>query len=70
MPVGTPSDPDSMIFTSKNEIFLYNFETQLKETVYKLTQSFKDPVKYFTIGPNQSIFQIASDNDGLYVNLE
>jgi hypothetical protein len=58
-----------LIFTSKDGIFCFNFETNDISSIYDFKVKLKSQPLFFKANDEQSIFIVASVDDGIYVNL-
>jgi hypothetical protein len=63
-------DPDTIIFTKFDQLFEFNFETEVIKTIYKFEVSlFSQPLN-FVSNENQTIFCVSSFTDGVWINIE
>lgn len=60
---------DTILFAKIDEIFKFNFVTQIHETIYKFKTPLKMQPQFFLPNDNQDIFIIASPDDGIYLNI-
>jgi hypothetical protein len=62
-------DPVSIIFAKPDCIFELNLETEVIEIILNFTTPLLIQPNFFQMNSDQSICVIASDSDGLYINL-
>jgi len=63
-------DPHTLIFTKPDCIFELNFEIEVATTVMKFEVPLTTQPYFFQTNSDQSIFVIASEIDGIYINLK
>ena len=56
------------MFTNRNEVFVLNIEVGDIKTIYKFKNPLKRQPVNFDVNDDQTIFVIASADDGLYIN--
>mmetsp|Transcript_2678 Transcript_2678/g.4195 ORF Transcript_2678/g.4195 Transcript_2678/m.4195 type:complete len:267 (-) Transcript_2678:214-1014(-) len=60
---------DTLIFAKIDCLFELNFETEQVTTIFKFDSPFRRQPNFFEPNFDQTIFMVASSEDGLYINL-
>ena len=62
--------PSNLIFTKKEYIFEMDYEEETVHIIYRFSEPFIEEPQHFVANENQDIFVAASENDGLWVNIQ
>lgn len=62
-------DPQALIFVKQDRIIRLDFNSNKIETIMEFKHPMKKQPEYFIMNNDQSILVIASDNDGIYIDL-
>jgi hypothetical protein len=60
--------PTEIIFAKQEEIFIFDFETEVCTCLYRFNTPMGDQPQFFTTTSDQKIFMISSYQDAIYYN--